>query len=376
LKNAGFILNRDEHNRISLNISASTVYSATYSESKDNDSVSAGYSRGSGKTLRLGFDSDDQASVFICKMLLGRLDSDDVRLAAKAASGKTRNSELSVSYKHKILEDLVSTDPILNDYEAGRAAMRGYKNPLVENYANDANLSKIQASFNYASNTKTIVDESGTVEETYRRYNLDSNIAYFASFVSDDNQDTAEVLADKTRELTSEVDESGDLVGSDDSFINSKIDDARLAHVESFHSVHTSCFNYIDSASDLTISPDLTRGHLKELERFGLLSDTLKNKLIFASKNGVIQKVTMNYQLKKSVIEKYRDNPAQLEREAENVKDNYEFSEFRVEFNDARVRERDFLVEFINSFSPGAVPFTKSAVYNGNHFISVKANNL
>ncbi|MCR5536076.1 MAG: hypothetical protein K6F05_01535 [Succinivibrio sp.] len=376
LKDAGFFLRRDEHNRIQLDIKASTLYGVNFSVLSDTltalrgDSISVEAGHARGKILNLNFDSEEKASVFICKMLLGKLESEDVRLAQELSSGSEHHTQAKAAVEFSILGGGQS------DHSREIWDLSPQQNPLVADLVDKTNYEKFEAGLSYSRESTSSVDKSGSLYETRSRFAFNSNFLIFGSD-PEEEQPAAASLSDKARAMCSEYDKKRETVLSEfdsESMVNSNINSQVIKHMDTVHQVHTSCFGYIDRASDITSSPDLTYGHLQELQRLGILNQPQLQQLRRASKQGLIHNVSMEYRLKQSVIDRYKQDPSQLAIEAKNIRDNYEFSEFKAEIGDYEISDESF--DGLSIASLGLISYTQGATFSGKHIMSIKPNVL
>lgn len=388
LKNSGVVFNRDEDGKLSLSINTNTLAGVGVEAGVDllqagGATAEVGVKGGFGKVLNLKFDSDDEAAVFVCKMFTGQLSSNDVKLSESASAGTSgtiqggakASADIGNLSKWAVYGDEIEANSNIEGVDADEKFAEDH--PVVNTILSNGTLGKVELEANLGYDTKTIVDNSGTTTEKHRKWTM--NIGFTAFEFADKIQNIKEVTVDKIAgevEPVKTVYETFDKIDSTVSDVLSKpVQALGIDYIENFHTVHVSDITgSIDYATDKTVSNRLKDEHLETLKKEGLLNDALAKKLEEANEGDQIINVTFEMKLKDDVIEKFAHDPAALAKEADKVKQNYEFSSFSVELKGTENK-----IEYMNWLklvSGGMLSYSSTTTAKGNTLLTVVKNEL
>ncbi len=388
LKNSGVVFNRDEDGKLSLSINTKTLAGVGVEAGVDliqasGATAEVGVQGGFGKVLNLKFDSDDEAAVFVCKMFTGQLSNNDVKLSESASAGTSgaisggikASADIGNFTKWAAYGKEIEDNSKLEDVNADEKFAEDH--PVVNAVLSNATLGKAELETNLGYDTKTIVDNSGVLTEKHRKWTM--NVSFTAFEFADKIKNIQEVTVDKLAEEVEPlktVYEAADKVNTAiGEALNKPAELLGIDYIENFHTVHVSDITgAIDYATDRTVSNRLKDEHLEKLKKEGLLNDALSEKLKNASENDQIVNVSFEMKLKDDVIKKFGHDPAALSKEADKVKQNYEFSAFSVELKGSENK-----VEYLNWLklvSGGMLSYSSTTTANGNTLLTIVKNEL
>ena len=388
LKNSGVIFNRDEDGKLSLTINTNTLAGVGVEASVDllqasGATAELGVKGGFGKVLNLKFDSDDEAAVFVCKMFTGQLSSNDVKLSESASAGTSgtisgglnASADIGNFAKWAAYGKEIEENSKIEGVDADEKFADDH--PVVNAVLSNATIGKLELETSLGYDTKTIIDNSGVITEKHRKWTM--NLGFTAIEFADKIQNIKEVTLDKVSDdikplkAVYDVADKVNTVVSD--AITKPIEALGIDYVENYHTIHVSDITgAIDYATDKTVSNRLKDEHLDKLKKEGLLNDALEQKLKEARESGNIQNVTFEMNLKEDVIDNFSHDPATLAKEADKVKQNYEFSSFSIELKGSENK-----IEYINWLklvSGGMLSYSSKTTANGNTLLTIVKNKL
>lgn len=388
LKNSGVVFNRDEDGKLSISINTNTLAGVGVEANVDllqaaGASAELGIKGGLGKVLNLKFDSDDEAAVFVCKMFTGQLSSNDVKLSESASAGTsgTVSGGLNASADignvakwaayGKEIEDNAKIEGVDPDEKFAK------DHPIANGIFSNGTLGKVELETNLGYDTKTIVDNSGVTTEKHRKWTM--NLGFTAFEFSDKIKNIKEITVDKVADEVEPLKKAYEAVDKVNTAIGNALSKPAEAlgidYIENFHTVHVSdVTGAIDYATDKTVSNRLKDEHLDKLKEAGLLNDTLSEKLKEANENEQILNVTFEMKLKDDVIEKFAHDPKALAKEADKVKQNYEFSSFSVELKGSENKIE--YMDWLKKVSGGMLSYSSKTTANGNTLLTIVKNEL
>lgn len=373
--NAGMVISRNPDGKINLFINASILKLGLEAEGTSKITMAEGVkagasiSGGAERVLDLKFDSDEEAAAFMCKMYTAQLTDEDVRLASETSSGTLGTYTAKAQIKATVGQ-LVKGFLTHDEMDAINNASGDKKDELTEKYAENhpvlTNLVQytssggIDLSYSYNRDFSNVIDNTGTTHEVHSVHTITAKVKLFdlregfhrVDFDKYDKdfgvkdmfnaKDVTNVLTDmytndqvnmlnkkdpeQAEQFTKNVKKLGDGVD----WINKwGPDNYKIEHT---HSTHTSATTgNIDAATDKSIANKLTDADLKAIEKANLISPALKAKLLELKNDKKIVKVTMVRTLKQDVIDRFKNNKAKLEKEANKVSQNYELTEVIIE---------------------------------------------
>jgi hypothetical protein len=388
LKNSGVIFNRDEDGKLSLTINTNTLAGVGVEASVDllqasGATAELGVKGGFGKVLNLKFDSDDEAAVFVCKMFTGQLSSNDVKLSESASAGTSgtisgglnASADIGNFAKWAAYGKEIEENSKIEGVDADEKFADDH--PVVNAVLSNATIGKLELETSLGYDTKTIIDNSGVITEKHRKWTM--NLGFTAIEFADKIQNIKEVTLDKVSDdikpLKAVYDVADKVNTAVSDAITKPIEALGIDYVENYHTIHVSDITgAIDYATDKTVSNRLKDEHLDKLKKEGLLNDALEQKLKEARESGNIQNVTFEMNLKEDVIDKFSHDPATLAKEADKVKQNYEFSSFSIELKGSENK-----IEYINWLklvSGGMLSYSSKTTANGNTLLTIVKNKL
>ncbi len=372
----------------------------------------AGVSAGGSRVLELKFDNDDEAAAFMCKMYTAQLSSEDVRLASDTASGNSWsiNGKVKVSAcMSNVVQGFMHTDELEainreDDDNAKKALIEKYAkdHPLMNNIVKFTSLGALDLSYTYNRDSKTTVDNTGSTHEVRTTHEIGKKIKLFdlkaGSHKIDytdkhlgveemfDVKDAVDVVGDmvisgvtkakgksdpkKAEAFAKTVKKIGDGI---DKFNQYNTSILKAEHIRSFHTSATT--GLIDQATDKTVSNQLTKDDLDELQSKGLINNGMRAKLEKLIEDGDIKQVTFVRTLKPSLYEALKNDKNLLEKACYNVTDNYMLSDVIIESKggpSTKITNEDWL----DIISGGYASYKTENSSSSNNVLRIKVTNL
>ncbi|MCR5535786.1 MAG: hypothetical protein K6F05_00045 [Succinivibrio sp.] len=388
--NSGMIFNRTEDHKLHLTVNTEILggvgvdLSAAKVEENAGASLGASLKIGGGRVLELQFDSDEEASVFICKMYTGQLSSEDVRLASEASIGSNfkLNAGLSAGLNigsgvtGKIMADEVEQAKLK---QPGKSVNVGEvlseKHPIVSQMLNYTSLGDVRVGSDFTYKTKYMVDDSGYLVESDSRWT--NEVTFSSGSVGGKYQDEANLLAGKLKGVSTAIDKIEQIKKDTDKkvneVLNAPLKSLGIDQVENQHAVHISDITgTVDEAVDTTVCNRLKEGHFQLLRDLGMLTDEGCRQLQQAQENGSVVSVRFVMKLKQSVIDELQDSPTLLLDAAKDVAANYEFESVQLEFAESGNSTADY--DWLKRVTLGMFSYKSKASASGHTLVTLTNN--
>ena len=416
--NAAMAFTRNADGKLSLLINSNVLKVGLDLEASFKPAIAGGTKAGIGgsvgynNVLELKFDNDDEAASFMCKMFTAQLSSEDVRLASDAASGNswTVSGKLQVKaslgnvvqgFMHH--DELDSINNAKDDKTKDKLIEQYAKDhPVVNNIINFTRIGALDLSYTYNREIKSSVDNTGSTHEVHSTHEVGKKIKlfdiadgehklnfdaeYFGAKKFLYAKDAVEAGSDfavdvvtrlkkgKNPKKAEQFVESVKNIGDKIEYINEyKNPIYKVEHIRSFHTSATT--GMIDDATDKTITNQLRKEDLDELEKNGLINPGMRAKLEDLIRKDEIKQVTFVRKLKPSVFDTFKNDKKQLEKECYKVSKNYDLYDVIIESKggpSSKITNHDWL----DIVSGGYASFKTETNSSSNNVLMIRATKL
>lgn len=408
--------NKDGNIKVSLNASilklavdADAIFIAYGAKGIGANATAGG---GLNRVVDLNFNSDEEASAFLCKMFTCNLTNEDVKAANDVAAGSQKQFGAGVTLRLnpiEILQNFLFPDELKAMTNAPDAKSRkalekkfGEEHPTYQTLVDYTRFFNATLGFNASTERGTKYDNTGSTETKKSTYTITHKAKVFEFRpgkqrldLAKDNlgvdkiigaqevvDETLQIIKDTTTDIlnieSDEPDTSQKFVDGVKK-IDKKISTANKLFIprdqtviENETIIHRSAGkNIIDEAYDKTTHNYMDTKQIDELYKEGLISEQLKDNLTKLAESGKITKYTIVRKMKQDVIDANRNDPKALEREASKIKSNYYVSEIQIETSGAsKVVEEN--TDWLNFITGGWVSYKVNAQSSSTNTLQLK----
>ncbi|SKA66997.1 hypothetical protein SAMN02745213_01891 [Succinivibrio dextrinosolvens DSM 3072] len=419
LKNANdaaIMITRDQNGKIKVNLNT-TIFDV----SVEADAILAAHnvkgigfnaSAGGGREriLNLNFDSDNEASAFLCKLFTSQLTKDDIRAATDVSSGTKGGVHASATARLNLLE-IVADHVYPSDFKAITNAHGKDKKDLENQFAKEhplyselekwTRIGAIEVGGSADGSKSTVFDNTGSTETKKTVFKLTNKTKVFTfkpgkmrpDYHKDDfgvdkiigAKDIAEEAVDTFKNITIKQ-ENENAANSDaskefaDKFkkIDKKIGKINSLGLPSSRSIEIEKIKHfsagkkiMDEAYEKVTYNYMSEDSINDLFAKRLISAQVRDNLLKLAGDEKITKYTIVRKLKQDVINANKDEPAALEKAADKVNSNYFISEILIETSagSKAVEENENWMNFVTG---GYLSYKVTAQSNSTNVLHIQ----
>ncbi len=324
---------------------------------------------------QMSFDNDDEATLFIAKMITGSLTDDDVRIASAHTTGTktTYGGGLKISF---------GAAPFQDFGEGIRESVNGAPSNIIDSaYSHaigfvgdslkDIAAGKVGVGLQFSHQTSETEDINGITQTRQSSLTLDLEGALISQNKKGFVKSAGNILIDEIVKNSTSLDKQDQVMDKTNKIKNniSRLNEPKSTvnifstSTEIHYPVSGQLQKIPDRVKETSVFPVLTASVIRDIKELGVFSAEGINeleKLMDSDINGKVGPVKIIRQLKPEAIKMCHDNPQQIDRIISD-RSNYEFAGVDIEIEKSAVSSPSTVATLVNTCTFGIIPFEDTA---------------
>ncbi len=319
---------------------------------------------------QMSFDNDDDATLFIAKMLTGSLTDEDVRIASAHTTGTktTFGAGLKISF---------GSAPFQDFGEGIRESVEGMDSNIIDSaYSHtigfvgdsvkDIAVGKVGVNLQFNHQSSETEDINGITQTRQSSLTLDLDDSLISQDQKGFVKSGGNILVDEIVKNSTSLDKQDQVLDKTNKIKNniSRLNEQKIninifsTNTEIHYPVTGQLQKIPDRVKETSIFPVLTDSVIRDIQELGVLSDEgideLK-KMMASDNSGKVGPVKIIRQLKPEAIKMCHDNPGQIDRII-NDRSNFEFAGVDIEIEKSAVTSEFTFAKLVNTVTIGIIP--------------------